>query len=183
MLKVLILCYKKFVRDTSEIQCKLNPYHPYAVKKIINTKQHALLWHVDNVKISHMKLKVNEKFTKWVELTHRSNKLGYVKVYRGKKHYYLGITLDYSTRGVFKVDVTDCIDAMKEDFPCKTNKTLKAWNNKSFSVDVNSPSLEKEKSGVLDTLTIKCMFLCKRERPSIKSRVGFLSTQTKISKQ
>ena len=123
-----------------------------------------------------MDQKVNDKFSEWAELTHRSNELDYAKVYRGEKHNYLGITLDYLTRGAFKVDMTDCVDTMEEDFPYKPNKPLKAWNNKLFSVNANSFRLDKEKSGVFHAFTIKCMFLHKRGQPNVEPRVGFLST-------
>ena len=106
-----------------------------------------------------------------------------MKVHRGKKYNDLGITLDYSTRGAFKVNITDHADAMKKDFPCKTNKTLKVWNDKLFSVDENSPKLDKEKSDAFHMLTIKCIFLCKRGRPGVELRVGFLSTCTSCSTQ
>ena len=115
-----------------EIGHELNPNDSCAANKVINAKQHALLWHADSVKSLHVDPKVNAKFTEWAERAYRSNELGHVKVYRGTKHNYLGITLDYSTRGSFKVDITDYIDAAKEDFPRKTSKALKAWNNKLF---------------------------------------------------
>ena len=91
--------------------------------------------------------KINNKFTEWAKLTHRSRKL---------------INIDFLTRGAFEVDIADCIDTMKEDFPHKTNKTFKPLNNKLFSVNASSPRLEKEKSDVFHMFTMKFMFLRKK---------------------
>ena len=108
-----------------EIRCKLNPCAPCAANEIINTKQCALLLHADDIKASCTNPKINSKFAKWAKLTHRSDKLGHAKVHRGKKHNCLGATMNYLTRGAFKVDITDYVDAMNKDFPHETNKTLK----------------------------------------------------------
>ena len=153
------------------------------MNKIINAKQHVLLQRADDVKDSYVDPKVNDKFAEQADLTNGSDELGYAKVCRGKKHNYLGITLDYLTRGAFKVNMTDCIDAAKEDFHYEANKTLKAQNNKLFLVDTNSTRLEKEKSDTFYVLTTKCMLLCKRELPNVEPGIGFLSTQTNILTQ
>ena len=108
------------------IGCELNARDPCVVNKIINAKQRALLLRADDVKASHVDPKFNGKFAEWAELTRRSDELGHVKVHRGKKDDCPGMTIDYSTRGAFKVDTKYHINAMKEAFPCKTNKTLKA---------------------------------------------------------
>ena len=156
-----------------EIRFELKPYDLSIANKIINTKQHTLLWHTHNAKASHSDLKGNNKFAEWAELTCKSDELGYVKVCRGKKYNYLGITLDYSTRGTFKMDITDYVNAMKEDFFYETNKTLKAWNDKTFLIDTNNLRLDKEKSDAFNAFTMKCIFLCKRGQPDIEPRVGF----------
>ena len=145
-----------------EIGHELNPYDSCAVNKIINTKQHALLWHADNVKALRADPKVNDKFAEQAELACRSDELGHAKVCRSKKYNCLGITLDYLSRGTFEVNMTDYVDTLKENFPCKTNKTLKAQNDKLFLVNTNSSRLGKEKYDVFHEFTIKCMFLCKR---------------------
>ena len=70
---------------------------------------------------------------------------------------------------------------MKEDFPYKTNKTLKAYNDKLFLVDTNSPRLDKEKSNTFHVFTMKFMFLDEKERSYIEPGVEFLSNQTNVS--
>ena len=51
--------------------------------KIIENNQHALTWHVDDVKASHLNPKVNDKFEEWCESKYGSDVLGHAKVNRG----------------------------------------------------------------------------------------------------
>ena len=64
MLTTSTLCYKKFKKDIEVIGHEVNLFDIYVAKKIINSKQHILTWHVDNVKASHINPKVNTRFTK-----------------------------------------------------------------------------------------------------------------------
>ena len=43
-------------------------------------------------------------------------KYGEVKVYREKKHEYLGMNFDFSEKGKVKIDMCDYISNMIEDF-------------------------------------------------------------------
>ena len=146
----------------SKIRHKLNLCDPCVSNKIISTKSHTLLPCADDVKASNVDLKIDDKFVEWSKLTCRSSKLGCMKVWRSEKYDYLETTIDYLTIGTFKVGIVDCINTMKECFPCQTNKNLKPWSNKIFHVDSNSSRLDKEKSDVFRVFTMKCVFLCKR---------------------
>ena len=54
-------------------------------------KQHTIRFHVDDIMSSHKDKKVNDEFNKWLNKMY--GKYGEVKVYRGKKHDYLGMNL------------------------------------------------------------------------------------------
>ena len=62
MMKVSILYYKKFVIDIISIGFKINPYDAYIANYVVEGKQYAFLWHIDNMKSSHVNLAVNDKF-------------------------------------------------------------------------------------------------------------------------
>ena len=89
MLIASILYYKKFRKDIESIGFKVNPYGICVANQIVNGKQHMVTWHVDNLKSSHVDPKVNDDFHIWCEKTYGSDKIGHVKVVRGKKHDYL----------------------------------------------------------------------------------------------
>ena len=115
----------KLLTDIKDIGHVINPHDACAANKIFNNKQHALAWHADDVKSSHVNPKINDDFTIWCEEKYESDDLGHVSVYRRKRHDYLGMTLDYSKSKEVLIDMTECIDQMKEDFPEKLEKNTK----------------------------------------------------------
>ena len=76
-------------------------------KKLVSRKQLTLVWHLDNLKASHVSLKalkefitrLNEKFGKETPITESY----------GEKHDYLGMMLDYSFPGEVQITMTDYI--------------------------------------------------------------------------
>ena len=76
-------------------------------------KQITVLWHIGDLKISC------ESDFEIAKLWSYLNKIygGNVKIHRGTHHEYLGMDLDYSEPGVFKVTMIPYIDKIFEDFP------------------------------------------------------------------
>jgi hypothetical protein len=62
MLQSSPLYYKKFCKDLEEIIFKINSYDLCVVNRMIKGKQHTVTWHLDNLKISYINLKVNSEF-------------------------------------------------------------------------------------------------------------------------
>ena len=116
------LCYKQVVFDIKKIGYVINSYDAWLDNKIINNKQHALTWHVDDVKSAHVSPKVNDEFAIWCEGKYGSDVLVYVTLTRRNFHDYLGITSDWSKSKVVFIDMTECVDQMKEDLPEKLEK-------------------------------------------------------------
>ena len=54
MLKSSLLYYKKFRKDIEEIGFEVNPYDPCVANRMVNGKQHTIVWHVDDLKCSHV---------------------------------------------------------------------------------------------------------------------------------
>jgi len=76
---------------------KMNDYDKCVANKTINGKQCTIIWHVDNLKISHMKKRVvNHVIDK---LNKRFGEYSPLSTTTGKKLDYLGMTLDYMTKG------------------------------------------------------------------------------------
>ena len=95
--------YKKF---RASIECEgfeVNPYDPCVTNKMVHGHQMMILWHVNDVKLSHVDLKVNDSFINWLKREY--SQISNVKSSRGKKHDYFGMTLDYSVEGEVKVDM------------------------------------------------------------------------------
>lgn len=80
------------MKDIEQIDYEINPHDTCMANKIINNNNHTLTWYLDDVKVSYVEPKVNNKLVEW----HNSmcGSLGPVKVKRGKVHDYLGMNLD-----------------------------------------------------------------------------------------
>ena len=110
-----LLFYKKFRAAIEAKGYEVNPYDLCVANKMIEDKQHTLSWHVDDLKGSHVDSKVNDDFEVWLQ-----KEFGQIKRItgtRGKRHVYLGMTLDYSTPGEVKIDMVDYVKEMINDFP------------------------------------------------------------------
>ena len=62
LLKSELLFYKKLVKVLKDIGFKLNIYYTCVTKIIVNDKQQTIVWHVDDIKSSHVYPKVNCDF-------------------------------------------------------------------------------------------------------------------------
>ena len=76
----------------------------------MNGEQITIVWHVDDLKISHADSNVVTQYIKKLDDKFRKDAYGTkatLTVCCGKKHDYLGITLDYSTNKKVKIDMTE----------------------------------------------------------------------------
>jgi hypothetical protein len=70
-----------------------------------------MVWHVDNLKISHVDPQVVTTMLNLLDGKYGQEIVGgkeaALTITRGKTHDYLGMTLDYSDPGFLKIDMTD----------------------------------------------------------------------------
>jgi len=62
MLIAPLLYYRRFVKDIKKIGFVLNPYDPCTANRIVTGLQHTIVWHVDDMKSSHLNKEVNDNF-------------------------------------------------------------------------------------------------------------------------
>ena len=105
----------KLKKDLQENQFEINPCDPCVANEMVNSKQLAVTWHVDDLKASHVDLNVTDELTEWVKKT--CSQLGEVKCTGGKRHTCLRMDLDCTTKGQVKIDMVDCVKCMTEEFP------------------------------------------------------------------
>ena len=165
------------MKDITTIGFKINPYDPCVANRIVNRKQHTITWHVDDLKSSHVDPKVNDEFLKWLNKVYGS--VGEVKGIRGHKHDYLAMDLDFSEKGVLKVDMRTYVKNMIKDFSGKVAKSSVPWTENLFKVDDTAKDLGPTRQKEFHTFVMKGMFLAKRARQDILPAITFLSTRTK----
>ena len=67
------------------------------MNKIIDNKQCTILWHVDDLKTSHVDPAVI--YSVLAEIDPEYGKIARIKITRGKVNKYLGMTIDYYSPG------------------------------------------------------------------------------------
>ena len=83
----------------------LNSYNNCVANKMIDGAQCMILWHVDDLKLSHVKQQVLEDLVEM--LNERYGKLDPLTVTRGDIHDYLGMRFDFSTQGQVMIGMVD----------------------------------------------------------------------------
>ena len=101
MLKSALLFYQKLVEDLKKIGCEVNPYDPSVINKNVGGSQLTITWHVDYLKVPHKDQSEVKKIVEYLQGIYGDQ----MTVRRGKVHDYLGMTLDYSEKGVLKVSM------------------------------------------------------------------------------
>ena len=74
-----------------------------------------VVWHVDDLKVSHVDCKEVDKFVMQMEETFGAD--APLSVSRGKIHDYLGMNLDFHVEGEVRIDMEHYIDMMLHDTP------------------------------------------------------------------
>lgn len=156
----------------------INPYDFCVANKIINGKQCTIIWHVDDLKISHVDSEVvtsvigtlNKAYGKHAPLT----------VTRGKVHDYLGMRLDYSKKGEVHITMIEYIDKMLEELPTDMqNEYATPAALHLFKTNEDEVKLDEATSDLFHHNVAKLLFLCKRARPDIQTAIAFLTTRVK----
>ena len=81
----------------------------------INGHQATIVWHVDDLKISHRDPAIVTRIIK--KLQRAYGKVNPLTINRGKVHDYLGMTLDYGVKGKVIITMYDYIIKMLAEIP------------------------------------------------------------------
>ena len=104
MLESALALYKLLIKKLEDEGFVVNPYDPCVASKEVNRIQMIVTWHVYDLKVSHIKEAEVEKFGDFLKANFEKNDLK-VTLHCGPIHGYLGIGLDYSEKGKFKVPI------------------------------------------------------------------------------
>ena len=177
-LKAALLFWKRLSSQLSKWGFAHNPYDSCVMNKVINGKQCTILWHVDDLKISHVDPEV---VTEMIELLEGEfGKEAPLTKTRGHVHEYLGMTIDFSAMGKVKISMIGYINDMLEAVPELINKEGECATPASdhlFTVSPDAKKLDSNDADMFHHNTAKLLFLCKRARPDIQTAVAFLCTR------
>ena len=178
-LRAALLFWRKLTGKLQEWGFIVNPYDWCVANKDFNGSQCTIVWHVDDLKISHASSEV---------VTGVIGKLKSVfgvesplTITRGKIHDYLGMKLDFSTPGKVSIEmrhyITELINESPPDMEGCANTPAASH---LFTINNQNPEfLNKAMADKFHTMVAKLLFLCKRARPDIQLAVAFLCTRVK----
>jgi len=178
-LKAALLFWRRLSNVLQSWGFKINPYDKCVANKMINESQCTIVWHVDDLKISHVdKSAVNDVISL---LSKEFGKEAPLTIKRGNVHEYLGMTLDYSISGKVKIIMSDYINNILNGLPEDMDgESPTPAANYLFDINMSNPTLlDKEKREFFHQTVAKLLFLCKRARPDIQTAVSFLCTRVK----
>jgi hypothetical protein len=181
-LRAALLFWQNLTEKLKKWGFVLNAYDTCVANKMINGKQCTILWHVDDIKVSHVDPKVVSSI---LELLNKAyGGVAPLVVTRGKKHDYLGMTLDFSVDGKVGIDMTQYLDKMLIDLPTDMEgEQVTPAGNHLFEVSDDPVFLDENQAQVFHFYVAKLLFLCKRARPDIQTPIAFLTTRVQKSDQ
>ena len=171
-----LIFWRKMTSKLIEWGFTINPYDWCVANKQIDGQQCTLVWHVDDMKISHGDSRVVDRIIKMLEA--EFGKEAPLTICRGKIHDYLGMTLDFSIDGKVQISMEDYIRAMLAELPedMAGMATAPAAEH-LFKVNKTPTYLDEKDAMFFHHNMAKLLFLCKRARPDIQTAVAFLSTR------
>ena len=114
-LRAALIFWRKLTSKLIEWGFTINPYDWCVANKQIDGQQCTLVWHVDDMKISHCDSKVVDRIIKMLEA--EFGKEAPLTIRRGKIHDYLGMTLDFTIDGKVQIRMEDYIRTMLAALP------------------------------------------------------------------
>ena len=160
MMQVALLFWKDLTGYLIEQGFKLNPYDECVANKQIEGHQCTILWHVDDLKLSHVSDRVLDKVI--ASLNECYGKITLLTVTRRKVHDYLGMTIDYSVPGKVIICMDDYVRAILDKAPPDMARVvLTPAADHLFDVNPDAKSLDTAQAELFHHLTAKLLFLCK----------------------
>jgi hypothetical protein len=160
---------------------KINPYNFCVANKTINGKQCTIMWHVDDLKVSHLDPKVVTAVLEFLDARYGQGIVGGkrapVTINRGKVHDYLGMTLDYTEASFVKSDMTGYVGKILNKIPEDMDGTATSPAADHLFQIIDGIKLLDENSDFFHATVVKLFFLCKRGRPDIQTAITFLCTR------
>ena len=152
------------------------------VNKQINGSQCTIIWHVDDLKISHKDQQVVTSIIK--KLDEKYGDIMPLSVSRGKVHEYLGMVFDYTVHGQVKITMCQYINERIKHAPQIYKEGIGGSNPAPMHLfnirDANHKDtvlLSKNEKEEYHSLKAKCLYLSKRERPNIQQSIAFHCTR------
>jgi hypothetical protein len=183
-LQAALLFWQNLSGELKKWGFEINPYDFCVANKMINGKQCTVVWHVDDLKISHVDPKVTTTILNLLDAKYGQEIVGGKRapltINRGKLHDYLGMLLDYSEPGYVKLNMIAYLEKVLEEMPEDMDGTASSPAAEYLFKVIDGAEVLDEATSIFFHATVaKLLFLCKRGRPDIQTAIAFLCTRVK----
>jgi len=136
------------------------------------------IWHVDNLKISHVDKSVVEEVLK--QLTTKFGQDAPLTTCRGKILDNLGMKIDYCRKGKVSFSMQNYIKQLLEEVPYDMEGIAKKPAAcHLFNINDGARNLPEEKAHLFHHIVAKLLYLCPSMRQDIQTAMAFLCTRLK----
>ena len=133
----------------------MNDCEECVANKIVDGTQCTVMWHPDNLKMSHLKKKAVTKILKLLQ-----KKFGNSSITRGKAHDCLGMVLDFSNPGEVQIEMKHCTKDVIEDFPEEVSGSVSSPAAANlFEVNDEAKKPPKQKAEDFHTIVAKALWV------------------------
>ena len=150
--------------------------------KDINGKQCTIVWHVDDLKISHVDPNVVTNII--TELERRYAQMMPLSISRGKVHEYLGMIFDFTILGEVCITMYQYITGVIDNAPAIYKQGAGGATPAPINLyEVRDPEsefavlLDNKEKEEYHSLTAQLLYLSKRGRPDIQQAIAFHCTR------
>ena len=174
-----LLAYKKLAKLFRSWGFKMNPYDACVWNKIINGKQFTIVFHIDDLLLSHLNPNIVTLYIRKLQKEYGS--LANLTVTRGKVHEYLGMTIDFRVKSEVRFSQYDFLKKLLNSLPISmsTGKKNTAAPEYLFKTSDSSCPLDNVRKEIFHTITAKTLWLSQRTRTDVQLAVGFCCTRIK----
>jgi hypothetical protein len=166
-LQAALLFWQNISGELKKWGFEINPYDFCVTNKMIDGKQCTVVWHVDDLKISHMDPKVTTTILNLLDAKYGQEIVGGKRapltINQGKLHDYLGILLVYSKPGYVKLNMIAYLGKVLEEMPEDMDGTASSPAAEYlFKIINGAEALDEATSEFFHATVAKLLFLCKR---------------------
>ena len=151
---------------------KLKPYDICVANKTITRRQCTIIWHVYDLKISHVDSNVVDDIIELLDKKYGQDQENPMTAHLRKTHDYLGITINYNTQGNVVFTMFDYIQDVLDKYPKEFHRRAETpAANHLLRVNKESEKLNKEDGSLFHHLVAKVMYPSKKARTYIQTDV------------
>jgi hypothetical protein len=170
------LFYDKLRAFLESIGFTVNDYDECTFNSMIEGKQCTIQFHVDDLKMSHVKQSVLDNVID--KLNAEFGTVRKLAASYGDVHEYLGMTIDYSEDGKVKFTMYDYLEDILVEAPDGMDGTsVTVASDHLFTVNTESEKLDVETGDYYHRTVARLLFAAKRARPDLQTAVAFLCTR------